>query len=169
MIAWIFSRIGSGSGSGARRQLSLDQIEGGTKIGLGRITPISDTDEMGELLDNDTESNGDPGAIRTRDPQLRRLFRESCNLPVLLRYSENLVRSRSAMRCHRVTRPCRRCSRRTAPARIPWDGRWDRRRIPLATRHDASGSKLRKLTTNLDQLMRAGHDVAAYPCGNAGF
>jgi len=64
MIAWIFSRIGSGSGSGARRQLSLDQIEGRTKIGLGRITPISDTDEMGELLDNDTESNGDPGAIR---------------------------------------------------------------------------------------------------------
>jgi hypothetical protein len=45
------------------------------------------------------KSNGDPGAIRTRDPQLRRLFRESCNLPVLLRYSENLVRSRSAMRC----------------------------------------------------------------------
>jgi len=54
MIAWIFSRIGSGSGSRARRQLSLDQIEGRTKRGLGRITPISDTDEMGELLDNDT-------------------------------------------------------------------------------------------------------------------
>jgi hypothetical protein len=45
---------------------------------------------------------GDPGAIRTRDPQLRRLFRESCNLPVLLRYSENLVRSGSARRCQEV-------------------------------------------------------------------
>ncbi len=45
---------------------------------------------------------GAPGATRTRDPQLRRLFRESCNLPVLLRYSENLVRSRSAMRCQEV-------------------------------------------------------------------
>ena len=49
-----------------------------------------------------TETNGDPGAIRTRDPQLRRLFGKSCNLPVLLRYSENLVRSRSAMRCQEV-------------------------------------------------------------------
>jgi hypothetical protein len=48
------------------------------------------------------ESNGDPGAIRTRDPQLRRLFRESCNLPVLLRYSETLVRSGSAMRCQEM-------------------------------------------------------------------
>jgi hypothetical protein len=38
-----------------------------------------------------------------RSPQLRRLFRESCNLLVLLRYSDFLVRSRSAMRCHRVT------------------------------------------------------------------
>jgi hypothetical protein len=48
------------------------------------------------------KTNGDPGAIRTRDPQLRRLFRESCNLPVLLRYSENSVRSGSAMRCQEV-------------------------------------------------------------------
>jgi len=47
---------------------------------------------------------GDPGAIRTRDPQLRRLFRKSCDLPVLLRYSENLVRSGSAMRCQEVPR-----------------------------------------------------------------
>jgi hypothetical protein len=51
---------------------------------------------------NCAESNGDPGAIRTRDPQLRRLFRESCNLPVLLRYSENLVRSGSAMKCQEM-------------------------------------------------------------------
>ena len=48
------------------------------------------------------ERNGDPGAIRTRDPQLRRLFRESCNLLVLFRYSENLVRSCSAMRCQEM-------------------------------------------------------------------
>jgi hypothetical protein len=67
-----------------------------------------------------------------------------------------------ARKCHRVTRPCRRCSRRTAPARIPWGGRWDRRRIPRATRHAASGSKLRKLTTNLDQLMQAGQDPAIF-------
>ena len=46
--------------------------------------------------------NGDPGAIRTRDPQLRRLFRKSCNLLMLLRYSGNLVRSGSAMRCQEV-------------------------------------------------------------------
>jgi len=46
--------------------------------------------------------NGDPGAIRTRDPQLRRLFRESRKLLTLGRYSENLVRSRSAVRCQEV-------------------------------------------------------------------
>jgi len=48
------------------------------------------------------KQNGDPGAIRTRDPQLRRLLRESCNLSVLLRYSKNLVRSDSAMRCQEM-------------------------------------------------------------------
>ena len=48
------------------------------------------------------ERNGDPGAIRTRDPQLRRLFRESCNLLISIRYSENLVRSGSAMRCQEM-------------------------------------------------------------------
>ncbi len=51
------------------------------------------------------KTNGDPGAIRTRDPQLRRLFRKSYNLLVLLRYSGNLVRSRSAMRCQEVPLP----------------------------------------------------------------
>ena len=50
------------------------------------------------------ERNGDPGAIRTRDPQLRRLFREACNLQVLRSFSIFLVRSRSAMRCQEV--PC---------------------------------------------------------------
>ena len=44
-------------------------------------------------------SNGDPGAIRTRDPQLRRLFGKSRNLLISNDYSETLVRSRSAMRC----------------------------------------------------------------------
>ena len=47
----------------------------------------------------DPKSNGDPGAIRTRDPQLRRLFEKSRNLMFLNSYSEILVRSRSAMRC----------------------------------------------------------------------
>jgi hypothetical protein len=70
--------------------------------GLGRITPFSDIEEERKVSDDERESSGDPGAIRTRDPQLRRLFRESCNLPALLRYSENLVRSRSAMRCQEV-------------------------------------------------------------------
>ena len=48
------------------------------------------------------EKNGDPGAIRTRDPQLRRLFWKSRNLLILQGYSETLVRSRSAMRCQEV-------------------------------------------------------------------
>jgi hypothetical protein len=43
-------------------------------------------------------SDGDPGAIRTRDPQLRRLFGESLNRLILIRYSKNLIRSRHAMR-----------------------------------------------------------------------
>ncbi len=47
-------------------------------------------------------NSGDPGAIRTRDPQLRRLFPESRNLLIYIRYSENLVRSGSAMRCQEV-------------------------------------------------------------------
>ncbi len=46
--------------------------------------------------------NGDPGAIRTRDPQLRRLFRKSRNSLDSIGYSENLVRSGSAMRCQEV-------------------------------------------------------------------
>ena len=44
--------------------------------GLGRFTPSSDTDETGELLDDQMELDGDPGAIRTRDPQLRRSTHE---------------------------------------------------------------------------------------------
>jgi putative transposase len=68
---------------------------------------------------NCAKSNGDPGAIRTRDPQLRRLFRESCNLPVFLRYSENLVRSGSARRCHEVTRPRALSQRHRAESRVP--------------------------------------------------
>ncbi len=96
------------------------------------ITPCSDTNEEREASDFERECNGDPGAIRTRDPQLRRLFRKSCNLPVLLRYSENLVRSGSARRCHRVTRPRR------------------------------AAQKLRKLTLYLDQLMQAGQSNVLY-------
>ena len=46
--------------------------------------------------------DGAPGAIRTRDPQLRRLFEKSRNLWVLLNSSTFLVRSRSAMRCQEV-------------------------------------------------------------------
>ena len=65
-------------------------------------TPISVVEEESEISYDDKRKYGDPGAIRTRDPQLRRLFRESCNLLVLLRYSENLVRSCSAMRCQEV-------------------------------------------------------------------
>ncbi|MCH7565971.1 MAG: site-specific integrase, partial [Gemmatimonadetes bacterium] len=45
--------------------------------GLGRITPNGVTGEECEVSDDEKEMNGDPGAIRTRDPQLRRLFRES--------------------------------------------------------------------------------------------
>jgi len=47
------------------------------------ITPFSDTDEESEILDNERKGNGDPGAIRTRDPQLRRLGGQPefiCNL-----------------------------------------------------------------------------------------
>jgi len=47
-------------------------------------------------------SDGDPGAIRTRDPQLRRLFVKFRNLLILLRYFHFLVRSRSAMRCQEM-------------------------------------------------------------------
>jgi hypothetical protein len=61
---------------------------------------------------------------------------------VLLRYSENLVRSRSARRCHRVTRP-----RRAAH---------NRRKLTLdLVRETQAVHELRKLTLN--QLMQAGH------------
>ena len=42
--------------------------------GMGMITPSGDTDKESEVSDYEKEMNGDPGAIRTRDPQLRRLF-----------------------------------------------------------------------------------------------
>ncbi len=50
------------------------------------------------------KSNGDPGAIRTRDPQLRRLFGKSHNILFSLRYFRILVRSRHAMRCQEMPR-----------------------------------------------------------------
>ena len=50
---------------------------------MGMATPSGDTDKTSELLDDEREPNGDPGAIRTRDPQLRRLGGQPefiCNL-----------------------------------------------------------------------------------------
>ncbi len=41
--------------------------------GLGRVTLNGVTDDESEVFDDERESDGDPGAIRTRDPQLRRL------------------------------------------------------------------------------------------------
>jgi hypothetical protein len=55
------------------------------------------------------KTNGDPGAIRTRDPQLRRLFRESRNVLFSLRYFRILVRSRHAMRCQEMPGDAKRC------------------------------------------------------------
>ncbi len=71
------------------------------------VTVVTDRNNLVSDVDDATtedfeEKDGDPAAIRTRDPQLRRLFRESCNLLELLRYSENLVRSSSAIRCQEV-------------------------------------------------------------------
>ena len=48
------------------------------------------------------EKGGDPGAVRTRDPQLRRLFVESLNRLILIRHSEILVRSCHAMKCQEM-------------------------------------------------------------------
>ena len=45
--------------------------------GLGRFTPNGVTDESREVVDDTEETSGDPGAIRTRDPQLRRLGGQS--------------------------------------------------------------------------------------------
>jgi hypothetical protein len=41
--------------------------------GTGMITPFRDINVESEVSDTKKESDGDPGAIRTRDPQLRRL------------------------------------------------------------------------------------------------
>ncbi len=70
--------------------------------GMGRITPSSDIEEESKVSDDEKEMNGDPGAIRTRDPQLRRLFGKSRNQMILHGYSDFLVRSGSAMRCQEV-------------------------------------------------------------------
>ncbi len=43
---------------------------------MGMITPFGDREEESEVSDGERESGGDPGAIRTRDPQLRRSTRE---------------------------------------------------------------------------------------------
>jgi predicted sugar kinase len=44
--------------------------------GMGMTTPFSDINVESEVSDAKKESDGDPGAIRTRDPQLRRSTRE---------------------------------------------------------------------------------------------
>ena len=67
---------------------------------LGDETPFSDIEEESEVFDD--ESDGDPGAIRTRDPQLRRLFWKSRNRLILFEYSETWVRSGSAMGCQEM-------------------------------------------------------------------
>jgi hypothetical protein len=55
-----------------------------------------------EIANNGAGLSGDPGAIRTRDPQLRRLFGGSHKLPISIRDSEIVVRSRSAMKCQEM-------------------------------------------------------------------
>jgi hypothetical protein len=49
--------------------------------GTGMITPFRDINVESEVSDTKKESDGDPGAIRTRDPQLRRLVLYPAELP----------------------------------------------------------------------------------------
>ncbi len=59
--------------------------------GLGRFTPNGDADESSQVVDCADERNGDPGAIRTRDFQLRRLATKLAQVSVMEMISRNAV------------------------------------------------------------------------------
>ena len=93
------------------RTVELSRLQGSSTYQLYPTSSADGSVWFGDLIRNARRSksakcakrNGDPGAIRTRDPQLRRLIGKSRNLLLILRYSDFLVRSGSARKCHRMT------------------------------------------------------------------